>query len=186
MAAGSHASSPTPLHSGDGTGRRQLLQQHQLITMPAASPSDAWGSPSLPFRLPDGTPAQRPRTTYRPFSRFFALAVWAGALTTVIRPQPCGLVSLRMGITQYGEVPTYAWSIEWRRRRAQIIAVVEFSAVAAPRQPQNQTNPTRPSRRSRAQKTTRVRTPTTSSNEVDGPSYGHRAVSRAETRKQPN
>ena len=61
----------------------------------------------MPFRLQDGAlPRAAPRAAYpRPFSRFFALAVWAGGLlTTVIRPQPCGLVSLRMGITQYSEV----------------------------------------------------------------------------------
>ena len=68
------------------------------------------GSEPYVWRPVKGKVAPLPRAAPRaacprPFSRFFALAVWAGGLlTTVIRPQPCGLVSLRMGITQYSEV----------------------------------------------------------------------------------
>ena len=80
----------------------------------------------MPFRLQYGAlPRAAPRAAYpRPFSRFFALAVWGGGLlTTVFRPQPCGLVSLRMGITQYSEVSAEYASCEF------LCSLVECSSV---------------------------------------------------------
>ena len=151
----------------------------------------------MPFRLQDGAlPRAAPRTACpRPFSRFFALAVWAGGLlTTVIRPQPCGLVSLRMGITQYSEVSAEYASLLVENYTNALRSVRKydlefFQPLAAPRTTTNPPNNPNASKRGArgTQKTTRVQThqqraPTKSI----GPSYGHRWVSHAETRKQPN
>ena len=98
----------TPCVTGDGSWQAAAATtaptDHNAGCQPLQTPGAAQ---NLPFRLQDGALTRAaPRAAYpRPFSRFFALAVWAGGLlTTVIRPQPCGLVSLRMGITQYSEV----------------------------------------------------------------------------------
>ena len=108
----------------------------------------------MPFRLQDGAlPRAAARTACpRPFSRFFALAVWAGGLlTTVIRPQPCGLVSLRMGITQYSEVSAEYASLLVENYTNALRSVRKYDLeffqplAAPPEQPQIiQTNPTRP------------------------------------------
>ena len=90
-----------------GVGRQQLLQQHLLITMPAASPFRRPGQPktclfgSKMVRCRAQRRGQRTLGRFHDFSR--SLSGW-GLLTTVFRPQPCRLASLRMGITQYNEV----------------------------------------------------------------------------------
>jgi len=150
----------------------------------------------LPLRLQDGAlPRAAPRAACpRPFSRFFALAVWAGGLlTTVIRPQPCGLVSLRMGITQYSEVSAEYASLLVENYTNALRSVRKydlefFQPLAAPRtttNPPNNPNASKSGARG-TQKTTRIRTHQQRAPRATmGPSYGHRAVSRAETRKQP-
>ena len=150
----------------------------------------------MPFRLQDGAlPRAAPRAACpRPFSRFFALAVWArGLLTTVIRPQPCGLVSLRMGITQYSEVSAEYASLLVENYTNALRSVRKydlefFQPLAAPRTTTNPPNNPNASKRGArgTQKTTRIRThqqraPT----KAIGPSYGQTRVSCAETRKQP-
>ena len=132
----------------------------------------------MPFRLQDDAlPPATPRAACpRPFSRFFALAVWAGGLlTTVIRPQPCGLVSLRMGITQYSEVSAEYASLLVENYTNALRSVRKydlefFQPLAAP--PNNHKSPkqtqrvqTRRSRDAEDHKDSNA--PTTSSNEGD-------------------